>query len=151
MAEMQEASNTGASAAKFIEFVMMEAQNASLFLGLIPNPGTGQPEVNLELARMFIDQLVMIGEKTRGNLSTEETQVLRNALSNLQMAFYEVSQGRGPAIGGGQAEEPLDEEEVPAAPEPVAVSASAAPSQTPEPAAPEATESKKRFTKSYGS
>ena len=148
MAELQEANNTGASAAKFIEFVMMEAQNASLFLGLIPNPGTGQPEVNLELARMFIDQLVMIGEKTRGNLSAEETQVLRNALSNLQMAFYEVSQGRGPAIGG-QAEEP-SETEATATPEPAkAAPSSAAPSSSPEPT-PEAPESKKRFTKSYG-
>ena len=150
MAELQEANNTGASAARFIEFVMMQAQNASLFLGLIPNPGTGQPEVNLELARMFIDQLAMIGEKTRGNLSTEETQVLRNALSNLQMAFYEVSQGRGPA-SSGQVGEPLEEEEAPAAPEPAAAPPSAAPSQASAPAAPAATESKKRFTKSYGS
>ena len=146
MAELQEATNTGASAARFIEFVMMQAQNASLFLGLIPNPGTGEPEVNLELARMFIDQLAMIGEKTRGNLSTEETQVLRNALSNLQMAFYEVSQGRGPAAGGGRAPEPPEIEEPAAA----AAPASAAPSPAPTPA-PEATESKKRFTKSYGS
>ena len=150
MAEYQESNNTGASAAKFIEFVMMEAQNASLFLGLIPNPGTGQPEVNLELARMFIDQLVMIGEKTRGNLSAEETQVLRNALSNLQMAFYEVSQGRGPVAGGSSAEEPARMEE----PEPPAPAASAPPSaasSTPAEPAPEQAESKKRFTKSYGS
>ena len=73
----------------------MQAQNASLFLGLIPNPQTNQPEVNLDLARMFIDQLAMIREKTRGNLSTEETNVLRNALTNLQMAYVEVSQGGG--------------------------------------------------------
>ena len=48
--------------------------------------------MNLELARMFIDQLAMIQEKTRGNLSSEEAAVLRNTLSNLQMAFVEVSQ-----------------------------------------------------------
>src|SRR5204863_6022083 len=78
-----------------IEFVMMQAQNAALFLGQIPNPQTGQAEVNLEVARMFIDQLAMIQEKTRGNLTSEESTVLRNALSSLQMAFVEASQGGG--------------------------------------------------------
>ena len=95
MAEVQNTTNTGESAARFIEFVMMQAQNASLFLGLIPNPQTGQPEINLDLARMFIDQLAMIQEKTRGNLSSEEANVLRNALSNLQMAYVEVAQEGG--------------------------------------------------------
>ena len=71
---------------------MMHAQNAALFLGQIPNPHTGEGEVNLDLARLFIDQLSMIQEKTRGNLSTEEATVLRNTLTNLQMAFVEVSQ-----------------------------------------------------------
>ena len=81
---------------------MMQAQNAALFLGQIPNPQTGQGEVNLELAKMFIDQLAMIQEKTRGNLTSEETAVLRNTLSNLQMAFVEVSQqsGGGKVAGG---------------------------------------------------
>ena len=81
---------------RFIEFVMMHAQNAALFLGQIPNPKTGEPEINLDLARMFIDQLEMIQEKTRGNLTNEEAMVLRNALSNLQMAFVEVSGGARP-------------------------------------------------------
>ncbi len=78
---------------RFIEFVMMHAQNAALFLGQIPNPKTGQGEVNLELAKMFIDQLAMIQEKTRGNLTNEEATVLRNAHgSNLQMVYVEVAQ-----------------------------------------------------------
>ncbi len=76
---------------RFIEFVVMHAQNAALFLGQIPNPKTGEGEVNLDLARMFIDQLAMIQEKTRGNLTSEETKVLSNALSNLQMAYVEVA------------------------------------------------------------
>ena len=100
MAEVQTNTQTGELSQRFIEFVMMHAQNAALFLGQIPNPQTGEGEVNLDLAKMFIDQLAMIQEKTRGNLTTEEATVLRNALSNLQMAFVEVSQaqkGGGPA------------------------------------------------------
>ena len=93
MAEVQtNTQSLGEMSQRFIEFIMMQAQNAALFLGQIPNPQTGQGEVNLELAKMFIDQLGMIQEKTRGNLTNEEATVLRNALSNLQMAFVEVSQ-----------------------------------------------------------
>ena len=149
MAEVQNSSRAGESAARFIEFVMMQAQNASLFLGLMPNPNSNQPEVNLDLARMFIDQLAMIQEKTRGNLSSEEANVLRNALSNLQMAFYEVAQQ-----GGGKpapASEPTAS--VPAATTPD--EASTPETEAPAPATAEAPvdtgESKKRFSKSYGS
>src|ERR1700751_5795864 len=92
MAEVQKTTQSGEMAQRFVEFVMMQAQNAALFLGQIPNPKTGEGEVNLELAKMFIDQLAMIQEKTRGNLSNEETTVLRNAISNLQMAYVEVAQ-----------------------------------------------------------
>src|SRR5438477_549820 len=80
MAEVQTSTQSGELSQRFIEFVMMHAQNAALFLGQIPNPKTGEGEVNLELAKMFIDQLAMIQEKTRGNLTNEESTVLRNAL-----------------------------------------------------------------------
>jgi hypothetical protein len=122
---------------------MMHAQNAALFLGQIPNPQTGQGEVNLELAKMFIDQLAMIQEKTRGNLTNEETTVLRNALSNLQMAFVEVSQ----AQKGGSP--PQTERK----PEPAQSPAEAVAGEEPTtsvPIGPDETESKKKFTKSYG-
>src|ERR1700726_4177978 len=92
MAEVQTSTQSGELSQRFIEFVMMHAQNAALFLGQIPNPKTGQGEVNLELAKMFIDQLAMIQEKTRGNLTGEEATVLRNTLSNLQMVYVEVAQ-----------------------------------------------------------
>ena len=157
MAELQESTATGESAARFIEFVMMQAQNASLFLGLIPNPHTGEPEVNLELARMFIDQLAMIQVKTRGNLTTEETGVLRNALSNLQMAFFEVSQGNASSLGTSRDPAPPPEAENPARedgkiPQAAAAPAAAAPDvAAPPPPADNQQESKKRFTKSYGS
>src|ERR671923_1223457 len=92
MAEVQKTTQSGELSQRFIEFVMMHAQNAALFLGQIPNPKTGEGEVNLELAKMFIDQLAMIQEKTRGNLTTDESTVLKNTLSNLQMIYVEVSQ-----------------------------------------------------------
>ena len=94
---------------------------------------------------MFIDQLGMIQEKTRGNLTNEETAVLRNTLSNLQMAFVEVSQqsrGETPAASP-QAESPSP------AVEPSAAAAQPEPSSAPV-TPPAETESRKKFTKSYG-
>jgi len=150
MAEVQKTVQTGEMTQRFIEFVMMHAQNAALFLGQIPNPKTGQPEINLDLARMFIDQLEMIQEKTRGNLTNEETMVLRNTLSNLQMAYVEASgTGQRPP---GEADAPAragSPQSVPS--HPAEQPTSAVPEQTPPIASTEPdSESRKKFTKSYG-
>jgi hypothetical protein len=149
MAEVQKTVQTGEMTQRFIEFVMMHAQNAALFLGQIPNPKTGEPEINLDLARMFIDQLEMIQEKTRGNLTNEETMVLRNAVSNLQMAFVEVSGGARPSGVPDTAAQP--EPPPPAPSQPSEQPASSAPEQSAPLASSESeTESRKKFTKSYG-
>jgi len=144
MPEVQKTVQTGEMTQRFIEFVMMHAQNAALFLGQIPNPKTGESEVNLDLARMFIDQLEMIREKTRGNLTTEETTVLRNALSNLQMAFVEASGATQP-----RAAQPAPPQSAPS--EPGEQPTSDAPEKAPPNASIEPEpESRKKFTKSYG-
>jgi uncharacterized protein DUF1844 len=138
MAEVQTSTNAGEMTQRFIEFVLMQAQNAALFLGQIPNPQTGKGEVNLEVAKMFIDQLAMIQEKTRGNLTSEESTVLRNALSNLQLAYVDV------ARAGSSAAPPEK-----SAPESTPPGEPAA--QEPEPPVTGAEgESRKKFTKSYG-
>jgi hypothetical protein len=144
MAEVQKTTLSGELSQRFIEFVIMHAQNAALFLGQIPNPKSGEPEVNLDLARMFIDQLAMIQEKTRGNLTSEETKVLTNALSNLQMAYVEIAkeQPKGAAPETPEAPPPQEPAEQPS-------SAEAQPSAPISSAEPE-TESRKKFTKSYG-
>ncbi len=155
MAEVQKTTQSGELSQRFIEFVMMHAQNAALFLGQIPNPKTGEGEVNLDLARMFIDQLAMIQEKTRGNLTNEESTVLRNALSNLQMVYVEVSR----ETGGARPEPARPGEGAPTTPaqEPAPTPKPAEQTATgiPEPSGPissteSETESKKKFTKSYG-
>jgi hypothetical protein len=146
MAEVQTSTQSGELSQRFIEFVMMHAQNAALFLGQIPNPKTGEGEVNLELAKMFIDQLAMIQEKTRGNLTSEEGTVLRNALSNLQMVYVEVAQKAPGAAAPASSPKPEQQpasaqttaEEAPKASEPIS---------TPPPGE---SESRKKFTKSYG-
>ncbi|MFL6520279.1 MAG: DUF1844 domain-containing protein [Chthoniobacterales bacterium] len=141
MAEVQtNTQSLGELSQRFIEFVMMQAQNAALFLGQIPNPQTGKGEVNLELAKMFIDQLGMIQEKTRGNLTNEEGAVLKNTLANLQMAFVEVSK----EMREGKTESAPEPEAAEKAAEPTAEKVER--SATPQSEA----ESRKKFTKSYG-
>ena len=145
MPEVQKTVQTGEMTQRFIEFVMMHAQNAALFLGQIPNPKTGEAEINLDLARMFIDQLEMIQEKTRSNLTNEEAMVLRNALSNLQMAYVEASGATQPQRAA-QPESPQ-----PGPSQPAEQPTSSAPDQAPPIASSESEqESRKKFTKSYG-
>jgi hypothetical protein len=95
---------------------------------------------------MFIDQLAMIQEKTRGNLTNDEATVLKNTLSNLQMIYVEVAQ-HAPK-GGSQPKQPPPEpkSEVSASAEPTADKSTTPPIEP----SPEG-ESKKKFTKSYGS
>jgi hypothetical protein len=144
MAEYQNTPvSSGEMAQRFIEFVMMQAQNAAFMLGQIPHPQTGKAEVNLDMAQLLIDQLVMIQEKTKGNLTHDEGRILANALANLQIAFVEVAQRQR---SGGS---------VSPAPEPVSPSKAEAESQ----GSPigEATgtgaegDGKRKFVKSYGS
>jgi hypothetical protein len=146
MAEVQTSTESGEMAQRFIELVMMQAQNAAYALGQIPHPETGEAPVNLDLARLFIDQLVVLRAKTRGNLNTDETGVLNNAISNLQMAFLEIAQGPSGSPGNGNQgasaaaptqETTAPEAEVETPPGPVT-------------AAPSGEESRKKFTKSYG-
>lgn len=93
MAEIQQSTNSADLTQRFIELVMMNAQQASLCLGLMAHPSSGKAEVNLEAARMFIDHLEIIKEKSRGNLNKDEEKILTSVLSELQMAFVQVAGG----------------------------------------------------------
>ena len=68
---------------RFNDFVLMQAQNAGLFLGQIPNPQTGEKSVNLRAAKSVIDSLGMLRKKTAGNLTDTEEKLLEMALKNL--------------------------------------------------------------------
>jgi hypothetical protein len=148
MAEVQTHTEAGEMTQIFIEFVMMQAQNAALFLGQIPNPRGGQPEVNLPLAKMFIDQLAVIAAKTHGNLNEQEAKVLDSALTQLEAAFMEVaSRTEGFHPGESLAPPAAAPTAPPAVVEQSPMVAPDAPSP-PAPVPPE--EGRKRFTKSYG-
>jgi hypothetical protein len=55
----------------------------------MPNPATSQIEVNLIQAKLIIDTLAMIKEKTQGNLNPEEDSLIDNMLYDLRMQYVE--------------------------------------------------------------
>lgn len=80
---------------RFNEFIILQAQNAGLFLGQIPNPHTGEKQINLRAARSVIDSLEMLAAKTRGNLTAAEEKLIATALSNLRPLFEQVLASEG--------------------------------------------------------
>jgi hypothetical protein len=71
----------------------MFAGSALVGLGEAPNPATGERAVDLEQAREAIETLLLLREKTRGNLTEDESRLLQEILYDLQLRFVQVSEG----------------------------------------------------------
>jgi Domain of unknown function (DUF1844) len=71
----------------FGTFVMSLASSVLVHLGEIAHPESAAAERNLPLAKQTIDILGMLQDKTRGNLSNEEQQLLTNLLYDLRMKY----------------------------------------------------------------
>lgn len=80
----------------FTTFVLSLASSAAIHFGDLADPVTGgKGELNLEGASQMIEILSLLDEKTRGNLTAEERQVLEQVLYELRVRFVE-------AAGGGK-------------------------------------------------
>lgn len=79
-------------AVDFTTFVLSLSHSALLHLGDAPHPNGLKSEVDLPMARQTIDLLALIQEKTHGNLTGAEEQMLTQALYDLRLRFVEVSQ-----------------------------------------------------------
>ena len=75
--------------ADFTFFVTTLSIQAAIALGAMPNPATQKVESNLNQAKLIIDTLAMIKEKTRGNLNAEEDSLIDNMLYDLRMQYIE--------------------------------------------------------------
>ena len=88
----------------FIGFVLSLASTAAIHFGDMPYPITGgRSEVNLDGAAQMIEILALLDQKTRGNLTAEERQILDQVLYELRLRFVEASGGSG---GGKRIIEP---------------------------------------------
>ncbi|MGH7623117.1 MAG: DUF1844 domain-containing protein [Gemmatimonadaceae bacterium] len=78
----------------FTAFVLSLASTAAIHFGDLPDPVSGEPaEVNLDGAAQMIEILALLDQKTRGNLTAEERQILEQVLYELRMRFVEASGG----------------------------------------------------------
>ncbi len=75
--------------ASFALLVNTFATQAAVSLGAMPSPITGKRARNLAEAKHFIDMLAVLEDKTRGNLSPEEEQLLKQVLFELRMSYVE--------------------------------------------------------------
>jgi Domain of unknown function (DUF1844) len=151
MAEVQRQSvNAGEMAQRFVQFVVMQSQQILYVLGA-PTPEGDAVAPNLEAAKIFIDQLEMIQEKTRGNLSSQEGRILEEALTRVRLAFVQISGGTPHTMMPSRSPQMPTPDFDAEPPRPSASSPEAAsPAKTPPAPPEEETENKKRFVKSYG-
>jgi hypothetical protein len=77
----------------FTAFVMSLATTAAVHFGDMADPVTGTSEANLPAAAQMIEILGMLKDKTQGNLTPDESQLIESLLYDLRMRFVEVSQG----------------------------------------------------------
>jgi len=75
----------------FPSFVLSLSSSALLHFGQIPDPITKKQERNLPLAKQTIDILGILQEKTKGNLTKDEDQLIENLLHDLRLKYVEES------------------------------------------------------------
>ena len=73
--------------ASFEMLVTSLATQAMAALGFFPDPSTGETMLNRPIAKHFIDTLSVLDEKTKGNLTDQESEILSQALHQLRMVF----------------------------------------------------------------
>ena len=73
-------------------FVTTIALQASISLGVVANPATGKTEENLQQAKFIIDTLAVLRDKTKGNLTKDENDLLENVLYELRMSYITKTQ-----------------------------------------------------------
>ncbi|MCX5681717.1 MAG: DUF1844 domain-containing protein [Candidatus Omnitrophica bacterium] len=75
--------------ADFLGYITSLAFQAMVFLGEIQNPLNGKVEKNIPHAKLIIDTLILLREKTKGNLSDQESHLLEASIYELQLKYVE--------------------------------------------------------------
>jgi Domain of unknown function (DUF1844) len=75
----------------FSGLVLMFGTTALVHLGATPDPGTGQKKADLTQAKHLIDLLGVLQDKTKGNLTAEESGLLESLLFDLRLRYLEAA------------------------------------------------------------
>ncbi|MGH9861843.1 MAG: DUF1844 domain-containing protein [Candidatus Acidiferrales bacterium] len=99
----RQANRRGERQADFESVVLSLSTLALQQLGLVEDPVAGRIPADLEAARHVIDMLAVVQEKTLGNLSPQEQQLLEQVLYELRMSFVALTSGQKPGAPKGKA------------------------------------------------
>ena len=101
MAEEKENESPGFPPLDFETLITEYSTTAMAYLGGMPDPETQEPIFNLQLAKRMIDTIDLLKEKTKGNLSTPESNFLENTLYSLKMTYVRAVQNSA-STGSGK-------------------------------------------------
>lgn len=90
----EDAGSTKGDKVSFQEFVYLMSSQALIQLGTVPNPVSGKVEKSFPAAQHAIEILAMLEQRTKGNLTEEEANVLANALYDLRMRYVAAVQAK---------------------------------------------------------
>ena len=86
----------------FAGLVLQQTNMALMLLGKSPHPETQKNMLDIDGAKMFIDQLEMLEVKTQGNLKADEAKLLKQSLTALRLAFVQVIDSQSPSMAAEQ-------------------------------------------------
>jgi hypothetical protein len=75
----------------FSTFILSLSTSALVHLGELPDPLSNTKEVNLQLAKQTISIIEMLKEKTEGNLTKEEENLIDSVLYDVRLKFVNSS------------------------------------------------------------
>jgi len=91
--------------ADIMGIVQILATQALLYMGAFPDPQTGRAMVAMDLAKFHVDLLGTLEEKTKGNLTPEEEELVKQTAHELRLQFVEVNKAVDKAIAEGRAQQ----------------------------------------------
>ena len=97
-----EGGEEGAQEPGIQDIISLLMTQALTYMGAFPDPRTGRAVVSLEMAKVFIELLRVLEEKTMGNLTPQESTVMARVLNELRLEFVEVSRYVEQAIAEGK-------------------------------------------------
>ena len=86
---LSEPKDKGASPLSFSAFITSLGIQALIKMGEFKDPNSAQMEIDLDGAQETIDLLLMLKEKTKGNLTSEEETLLNSLTADLQFKFVQ--------------------------------------------------------------
>jgi len=90
--EKEEKEFTPLPEVNFSSFLLSLSSSILLHLGEIADPQSGEKRKDLALAKQTIDIIALLKDKTEGNLTEEEQNLLKHLLYDLRMRFVKASQ-----------------------------------------------------------